>query len=157
MAFTAPSYDVDNIQGLADLTQDQAAAVKVLFDKTGADTKTYIIALLAELASVTAGSSAAENLGSATIAGITGNTIHDQISNLLAIAQAAQLGDLLPITDDLLSDTAGQLNERATTHIADAVIHITAEERTAWNAKLDASSSSAVAGKIYAYQNLGGL
>jgi len=111
MALTAPTFDVDNIQGLADLTQDQATAVKVLFDKTGADTKTYIIALLAELAKTTAGSSASENLGSATIAGITGNTVYAQIADMLAVAQAAQAGTILPgvVEDTMLSDTAGQI------------------------------------------------
>ena len=90
MAFTAPAYDVDNIQGLADLTQDQATAVKILFDKTGADTKTYIIALLAELAAITAGASGAHNTGSAAIAGVTGTTVYDQIANL-----KTQINDLV--------------------------------------------------------------
>jgi hypothetical protein len=45
MSLTRPTFDVDNVQGLADLVQDQATALKVLFDKTGADAKTYLVAL----------------------------------------------------------------------------------------------------------------
>ena len=111
MAFTSPTYAVNNVQGLAPLTQDQATAVQILFDKTGADTKAFIIALLAELAKTTAGSSASENLGSATIAGLTGNTVYAQIADMLAVAQAAQAGTILPgvVEDTMLSDTAGQI------------------------------------------------
>jgi hypothetical protein len=43
MPLTLPGYSVENIQGLTDLTKDQATAVKVLFDKTGADTKTFLL------------------------------------------------------------------------------------------------------------------
>lgn len=63
MAFTAPAYAVNNIQTLDDLTENQASAVKILHDKAGSDTKTYLIALLAELASVTDSSSGADNIG----------------------------------------------------------------------------------------------
>lgn len=42
MALTKSTTTVNNIQGLGDLVQNQATAVKVLFDKTGADLKVYI-------------------------------------------------------------------------------------------------------------------
>lgn len=38
------------------------------------------------------------------------------------------------LIDAKLSNTAGQIKERVATHLADVVKHITAEERTAWNA-----------------------
>lgn len=41
MAFTKPTYAVNNIQTLDDLTLEQATAVKILHDKTGADNKAY--------------------------------------------------------------------------------------------------------------------
>jgi len=50
------------------------------------------------------------------------------------------------LTDAKLSDTAGQIKERVATHIADADIHMSAQERTLWNLT-----------KVYAYQNLGGF
>lgn len=49
MSLTRPTFDVDNIQGLLDIVQNQKAALKILFDKTGADTKTYLISLLDEI------------------------------------------------------------------------------------------------------------
>jgi hypothetical protein len=49
MSMTKPTFGVANIQGLADLVQDQETALKILFDKTGADAKTYLIALCDEM------------------------------------------------------------------------------------------------------------
>lgn len=90
------------------------------------------------LNSITAGSSGSENIASATIPGLTGNTIYSQIANLLAIAQAAQTGTIIPgtITDVMLSNTAGQLKDKVNIHLADLVMHLTSAERTAWNAKI---------------------
>jgi hypothetical protein len=157
MPLTQPTYAVNNVQGLADLTQNQAAAVKVLFDKAGADTKTFIIALLAELAKTTAGSSAAENLGSATISGITGNTIHAQIANLLAIAQAAQAGTILPgtVTVAMLAfdpATQAELDALAGVGRATETVKGNADAIIAHQADV-----AHIAGKVYAYKNIGGF
>ena len=51
---------------------------------------------------------------------------------------------------------AASVEDIVTAHLADNVKHITAAERTAWNAKLDASNAASIAGKIYAYNNIGG-
>lgn len=137
MAFTAPGYVVNNIQGLATITKGQAAAVKVLHDKAGADTKTYIIALLAELAKSTAGSSASENLGSAPISGVAGTTIYAQLVALKGVVDSLVLGAI-------------PLNSIGTTQL---------NFDPATQAELDAVESaltsliSAKASQTYAYEN----
>ena len=93
MALTAPTYAVNNIQELDDLVQNQATALKVLFDKTGADTKTFLIALLAELAATTA-ASGAKSIGVTTIAGLTGNDVQTLLA-ALDTAIDAHLADLI--------------------------------------------------------------
>lgn len=80
--FTLPTYNVNNIQGLADLTKNQATAVKILFDKTGADGKAYIIALLEEMTSVADGDSGADNIGSTAIDGLSGTTVQALLESL---------------------------------------------------------------------------
>lgn len=61
---TAPTYDVDNVQNLADQVKGQAAALKATFDKTGADAKTYTTdTLIAELQSETEDDSGANAIG----------------------------------------------------------------------------------------------
>ena len=125
MAFTAPVYDVNNIQGLADLTQNQATAVKVLFDKTGADIKTFLIAFLAELASVTDGSSGADNVGATAITGLSGATVQALLealkSHIDTTAANFVLGEVADgsLTDAKLSDTAGQIKSVVTAHLAE--------------------------------------
>ena len=103
-----------------------AAQFQALFDKFGVDFKAYFITHLAELASITAGSSAAENLGSATIAGLTGNTVYAQLANMLAVAQAAQAGTILPgtVTDPMLSNDPTQLKSVVGAHLADDTQHV---------------------------------
>ena len=93
MALTRPTFDVDNIQGLANYTENQALAVKALFDKTGADAKDYLISLLDEI-----------EIDFATKVEVAG-IILGQITD----------GSL---TDVKLSDVAGQIKERVATFIA---------------------------------------
>jgi hypothetical protein len=69
MALTLPGYSVENIQGLADLTKDQATAVKVLFDKTGADTKAFLVdTMIPELNTLDAAN--VKKTGDQTITGV---------------------------------------------------------------------------------------
>ena len=49
MALTNPSFDVNNIQSLADQPTETATEIKVTFDKTGSDAKTYLLAQNIEL------------------------------------------------------------------------------------------------------------
>jgi peptidoglycan/xylan/chitin deacetylase (PgdA/CDA1 family) len=42
MSLTRPTYDVDNVQNMEDRIRNQAATVKQLMDKTGADNKAYL-------------------------------------------------------------------------------------------------------------------
>lgn len=137
------------------------AAIRDVIQKVPDQLRDYINGtLLATLHSTTLGSSGSEEVASPTIAGLTGNTVYAQIANMLAVAQAAQAGTILPgtVTDDKLSNTAGQIKDTVTTHFADSVKHITAAERTAWNAKVDLGTvnSKSVGSTLYAYNNLGG-
>lgn len=85
------------------------------------------------LNSVVNGESGSENIASPTIEGITGNTIHAQIADLLAIAQAAQAGTILPgvVTEAMLAfttatqaelDTHAGLTPATSAHGLDATI-----------------------------------
>lgn len=93
MALTKPTFDVNNIQGLGTIVEEQETALKVLFDKTGADAKTYLIALCDQI-----------DLNIATKAELAG-IILGQITD----------GSL---TDVKLSNAAGQIKERVATHVA---------------------------------------
>lgn len=119
MPLTRPTYPVNNIQTLQDLTKNQATAVKALHDKTGADTKTFLIALLTELES-TAG---AENIGiPETIAG-SGTNVKARAEWLKAQIDAMVLGQIPDgtLTDAKLSNEAGQLKSVVSEHLADYV------------------------------------
>lgn len=68
MPVTKPTFAVNNVQSLADLVQDQATVVKQTFDKTGADTKTYLNSLCDEIDALDAAN--AKLTGNQTIAGV---------------------------------------------------------------------------------------
>lgn len=70
MAFTKPTYDVDNIQNLADQPTESATILKQTFDKTGLDGKTYLDSHIDELESITDGSSGMDNVGMTPINGV---------------------------------------------------------------------------------------
>ena len=135
MPLTQPSYAVNNVQTLADLTQNQAAAVKVLFDKTGADGKTFLIALLAELAAITA----AGNIGATAPSGLTGTTVQALINGLKTLVDNTVLGQIPDgtLTDIKLSYTAGQIKERVATHLVDIVSHGTILRQALINGNFD--------------------
>jgi hypothetical protein len=145
--------NLNNVQALDDEPNDVTGLlpeqVKAVFDKAPNDIKTYINGLVDILNSVTLGSSGSENISSAPIAGITGNTVYAQISQLLSVAQQAQAGTMLPgiITDVMLSNDPGMAKSQLTdimTQVADLAIQTAYVKR------------KAVASKIYAYKNMGG-
>jgi len=86
MAFTSCTVAINNITSLSDTpnTTDglTSSALKAKFDKTGSDLKDYInTSLITVLNSTVAGSSGAENIGSASI-GSLGTTVWNQINSL---------------------------------------------------------------------------
>jgi hypothetical protein len=124
MALTQSTVVTDNIATQNPLPNDvgglTAPQLQYLFDKFGAEFTAYFNSThLAQLASIAAGTSGADNIGSATIAGLAGNTVFTQIFNLLSIAQAAQAGTILPgtVTDPMLSNTAGQIKDTVATQL----------------------------------------
>jgi len=87
MAFTSCTVTVTNIADLSDtpnITDGLSASLlKAKFDLTGSDLKNYInTSLVTVLNSTTSSSSGADNVGSATISGVTGNTVWSQINSL---------------------------------------------------------------------------
>lgn len=103
MSIPQLSTDLNIIQALEDEPNDVTgltpAQVKAKFDEAVNIIKDYINnTLLLQLESTLTNSSGADNIGSALIAGIAGDTVHSQIANLLTIAQAAQAGTILPFT-----------------------------------------------------------
>ena len=63
MALTRPTYDVDNIQSLADQPTESATVLKITFDKTGSDGKDFFDTHIDELESETDGVSGADGIG----------------------------------------------------------------------------------------------
>lgn len=83
MAFTRSTITTSIIRALADQPTETAAQLKTKFDEYAENDKTFTNdTLIAELEKTTAGSSAAENLGSAAIAGVSGTTVRAQIVDL---------------------------------------------------------------------------
>lgn len=89
MAFTRPTYATNNVQLQPDEPVITAAQLKLVFDQVGIDTKAFIEDFLTELESVVGSA----NVGSATIAGVTGNTVFAQIQSLKALLDASD-GDI---------------------------------------------------------------
>ena len=90
MAFTQLTDDLAIIAALSDLPNDTdgltAAQLKAKFDEAAGLIKTYINdTLLDEIASVTDGSSGADNIGSTAIAGVTGTTVQAQLESLASL------------------------------------------------------------------------
>ena len=84
MAFTKSIVSTTNISVLPNKPLISPTALKAAFDKYGADDKPFVNSLIDELESITPGSSGAENMGSAPISGVTGTTVHAQLSDLKA-------------------------------------------------------------------------
>lgn len=127
----------DKPNATAGLTADQ---LKEYFDSSPEELRVAFNTAMALLESITPGASGSESIGSATIPGISGNTVYAQIANLLAIAQAAQAGTIIAgsIDDTKLSNAAGQIKDRVAT-LTTAVANV-----------------NPVGSTVYAYKNLGG-
>lgn len=102
----------DEPNDIGGLTADQ---LKAKFDQAPLAVQVYLNnVLLPKLESIIDGDSAAESLGSATITGVSGHTIHAQLSDLknqiVAMVAGAIPADSL--TDALLSSAAGSVKTR---------------------------------------------
>jgi len=109
---------VEQVDKLGQSVGGVVATIQSLLDSRAEDNLTDVNNVKTTMRSVTVGDSGAHAIGSATVAGITGNTVHAQISNLLPIAQAAQAGTVLPgtVNDVILSNTAGQIKDVVSGH-----------------------------------------
>lgn len=94
MAFTKSTVATNNISALPNKPLITATALKQKFDQYGADDKTYTNGLIDQLELTTPGSSGAENIGSAQVSGLAGNTIWAQISALWTVVQNIVIGTL---------------------------------------------------------------
>lgn len=83
MSFTKSTVTTNNISALATQPTETATQLKAKFDQYGVDDKVRFNALIDELEAST-GTSGAENIGSKTIVGVTGNTPHAQITDVKA-------------------------------------------------------------------------
>jgi hypothetical protein len=94
VAFIKSTVATNNISNLPNKPLITATALKQKFDQYGADDKTYTNGLIDQLELTTPGSSGAENIGSATVSGLAGNTIWAQISALWTAVQNIVIGTL---------------------------------------------------------------
>jgi hypothetical protein len=97
MAYPLLTTDLDFILALSDLPNETdnmtADELKAMFDAGPNAIKTWInTVLLVALESNTAGSSGAQNLGSAPISGVAGTKVWDQLSDLKSQISAMILG-----------------------------------------------------------------
>jgi hypothetical protein len=120
MSLTKLTANLNNHQSLPDEPDNALYTpedLKIYFDKAPNDIKDYINNILIPQLESTTVVSGAEHIGSRTIPGITGNTVWEQISSLLSIAQQAQSGTILPgsVTDTMLSNATGQIKSTVST------------------------------------------
>jgi len=89
--FTEPTYDVDNIQGLADQPTESAIILKQTFDKTGSDAKDYTTdTLIAELKSTDTDLSGAQRIG------YEGGVPEDNVKDALDLIYSGGSGTIPP-------------------------------------------------------------
>jgi hypothetical protein len=138
MALTPINKDLNYHQNIPTNTPNASNGyptnvLKEIFDKAPNDIKDYINnTLIPALQSVIAGDSGAHNIGSAPIAGVTGDSVFEQIQNIKTLIDNLTVGAFNgSITDDMLSDATGQIMDRVSTlktttdtHIADKIKHI---------------------------------
>lgn len=93
MAFTKSTVSTTNISDLPNKPLISPTALKTKFDEYGANDKSYINGLIDELEKTTA-TSGAENIGSRTIAGISGNTVWAQLQSLYNQIVTVVLGQI---------------------------------------------------------------
>ncbi len=104
-------------------------------------------------------SAAAASIGVVPPSGIAGSTVKTVLDALKdaiddVVAGATADGSL---EDVKLSNTATEIKARFAAHLLDSVMHVTADERTTWNAKLTATSYTAtdVLAKILTVDGVG--
>ena len=83
------SSQVDNISSVY-----TAAEIKTYYDSRGVELRTFINALVGILNSVTDGSSGADNIGTTTISGLSGNTVQALLEALKTAIDEAVLGQI---------------------------------------------------------------
>ena len=148
MAFTPLNAFTFDHTAQLDYPDWTPAEAKTNMNARGEELRLAFNVVVALLNSATLGASGSESIASPTIAGIAGNTVYAQIANLLAIAQAAQAGAILPgtITDAMLATDAkvGSLTTLTTTEKASVVgaINEIDAQLTADLAKFKKGSSS---------------
>jgi len=106
------SYDVDNIQSLADQVKGQASTLKIAFDKTGTDARTYNNStLLVALQSETVNDAGANAIGAEGTFGT--DNVGDEIKAISAAMVGLELGEILDgsLTDAKLSNASGQIKD----------------------------------------------
>lgn len=130
----------DEPNDIGGLTADQ---FKAKFDEGPIILQEFINDLVDILTNTATGTSGSENIGSAPISGLVGNTVYEQLAQLVAMTQQAQVGSLVngSITDIKLSDDADQIKGRLSSFI------------TTVNSALDGYDATT---NIYAYKNIGG-
>jgi hypothetical protein len=113
-AITPSSVGVTNIQAQPDIVIGQATALKVAFDKTGLDEKTYINStLISELN----GDNGSKKIGHDSPS-ITADNVGDAIEEVWTNIVMGQVSNG-SIIDVKLSDAAGNIKDRFATHLAD--------------------------------------
>ncbi len=118
MGFDRNTEDYHIIAALDNLPNDigglSPAQLKAKFDEGIVSLQTFVNELIDALEETTDGVSSSERLGSGTITGVTGNTIHAQLLNLKAQVDAVILGTITDnsLTDAKLVATTGQIKSR---------------------------------------------
>jgi len=118
MALTKLIADVENVQKLATKPTESGTQVKIIMDKAGTDIKSYLNNTLTEqLASMTDGSSGADNIGATPIS-TSPNTVQGLLEWLHTQIVAVALAEIPDgtITDAKLSSLAGNILARYAAH-----------------------------------------
>lgn len=104
-----------------------AQTLKEEFQKQPDQIEAFVNSLIDQLESIVAGKSGAELIGSATINGVAGLTVHAQMASLKQQITASVIGNIPDgtltgakfqtgtITDDILSNNAGQIKDKVST------------------------------------------
>lgn len=133
MAYTLPTYAVNNIQTLDDLTIDQATVVKVLHDKTGADIKAFQTDVMIPEMEVTDAANV-KKTGDQAITGVKTFSTSPIVPTPTTATQASNksyVDSQSPltigngsVTDLKLSDAVGDIKERFTTYKAETTLNL---------------------------------
>lgn len=159
-----------------------SSAFKAALDSTPQALQAEANGIIDQLNSTTAGSSGSENLGSASISGVAGNTVYAQLADIVTKALAASTASgtsTTPITgvtgsnvqamlsslqSNIVATILGQIPDGTitTAKIADnSITTAKLADGAVTNAKLEATVqttlfNASVASEVYAYKNIGG-